>query len=324
MLIAAGAAIVFEPALLGRIAVAVGGVLVVILGLAQLSGNSEPREEAVAAVAGGARPRPRPWAPAAAVVLVVVATGLAMAVVLPGPRIAPVAVAGEAGGCNGLRAMCDRRLDQVVMAATHNSYAAADEPGWLFANQRFGIARQLRDGVRALLIDVHLGAPDPGSGRIRTDLAPRDRTATRSRGSSARPRCAPPTASSAGRASADLVGRRQPYLCHTLCELGAEPLDQELDGHPPLPDRQPAARSWCCSSSPTSRVATIETSLRETDPLGALRPSTAARRCRRSARSSPRTPAWCSSPSRTAGAPWYLAGFRFVQDTPLGARARRS
>ena len=41
----------------------------------------------------------------------------------------------------------------------------ADEPGWLFANQRFGIARQLRDGIRALLIDIHLGAPDPGSGR---------------------------------------------------------------------------------------------------------------------------------------------------------------
>ena len=59
------------------------------------------------------------------------------------------------------------------MAATHNSYAAADEPGWLFANQRFGIARQLRDGIRALLIDVHLGAPDPGSGRIRTDLEAR-------------------------------------------------------------------------------------------------------------------------------------------------------
>ena len=91
MLIATGAAIVFEPALLGRIAIAAGGVLVVILGLAQLSGNPEPREEAVAAVAGGGRRRPRPWAPAAAVVLVVVATGSAMAIVLPGPRIAPVA-----------------------------------------------------------------------------------------------------------------------------------------------------------------------------------------------------------------------------------------
>lgn len=63
--------------------------------------------------------------------------------------------AAPAGACNGSRALCSRRLDQVAFAATHNSYAASDEPGWRFASQRHGIARQLRDGVRALLIDIH-------------------------------------------------------------------------------------------------------------------------------------------------------------------------
>jgi hypothetical protein len=142
LLIAVGAAIVVEPALLGRAAVAVGGVLLVVVGIAQFSAMRAPSGEAAPATAPAGRAGPRPWAPAVAVVLVVALTGLAMALVLPGPRAVAVPIAGEPGGCNGLRAMCERRLDQVVFAATHNSYAAAEEPGWLFANQRFGIARQ--------------------------------------------------------------------------------------------------------------------------------------------------------------------------------------
>ena len=160
--------------------------------------------------------------------LVVALTGVAMALVLPGPHAAAVPVVGEAGGCNGLRAMCERRLDQVVFAATHNSYAAADEPGWLFASQRFGIARQLRDGIRALLVDVHLGAPDPRTGRIRTDLAAEgsDRNKVAQELSPAALRAADRLVGRAGVGKP--VGRRRPYLCHTLCELGAEPLDEQL------------------------------------------------------------------------------------------------
>jgi hypothetical protein len=120
----------------------VGGVLLVVVGIAQFSAMRAPSGEAAPATAPAGRAGPRPWAPAVAVVLVVALTGLAMALVLPGPRAVAVPIAGEPGGCNGLRAMCERRLDQVVFAATHNSYAAAEEPGWLFANQRFGIARQ--------------------------------------------------------------------------------------------------------------------------------------------------------------------------------------
>jgi hypothetical protein len=317
-LIAVGATIVVEPALLGRVAVAVGGVLLVVVGLAQLPAVRPPGGEPPAP-APGRRAGPRPWAPALAVVLVVALTGVAMALILPGPRAAAVPVVGEPGGCNGLRAMCARRLDQVVFAATHNSYAAADEPGWLFASQRFGIARQLRDGVRALLVDVHLGAPDPRTGRIRTDLAAEgsDRNKVARELSPAALRAADRLVGRAGVGKP--VGRRRPYLCHTLCELGAEPLDEQLG----------ILRRFLAASprevvllfvEPYVPVATMEKALRDAGLLthaATFRPAAPL----------PTLGALVTADTRLVvlaeqdggRRPWYLDGFRLVQDTPLGA-----
>jgi hypothetical protein len=56
--------------------------------------------------------------------------------------------------CNGSPLLCDRPLNQVAFAASHNAMSAADE-GWGFANQPHGMIRQLDDGIRALLIDLH-------------------------------------------------------------------------------------------------------------------------------------------------------------------------
>lgn len=58
-------------------------------------------------------------------------------------------------GCNGHAALCDRRYDEVVYAATHNSYSARDA-GFspLVANQQRTVAVQLQEGIRALLLDV--------------------------------------------------------------------------------------------------------------------------------------------------------------------------
>lgn len=315
LLIAVGAAIVVEPALLGRAAVAAVGVLIVVVGLAQLSAIRAPSREGVP----GPAERPRPWAPAAAIVLVVALAGVAMALVLPGPRAAAVPVAGEPGGCNGLRAMCERRLDQVVFPDTHNAYAAADEPGWLFASQRFGIARQLRDGIRALLVDVHLGAPDPESGRVRTDL--------RAEGSD-RNKVARELSPAALRAADRLVGRagvgkpvdrRRPYLCHTLCELGAEPLDEQFG----ILRRFLAANPRevvLLFVEPYVSVATMEQALRDADLLS------------QTATLSPDAPLLTLGKLVATGTrlvvlaeqdggeqPWYLDGFALVQDTPLGA-----
>jgi hypothetical protein len=55
--------------------------------------------------------------------------------------------------CNGAAELCGRRYDEVTYATTHNGMSAAAE-GWIHSDQRFGIARQLQDGVRALMLDV--------------------------------------------------------------------------------------------------------------------------------------------------------------------------
>ena len=56
-------------------------------------------------------------------------------------------------GCNGHEELCERPLDQVTLAGTHNSMSNEDE-GWLAPNQGFGISRQLQDGIRAMMLDT--------------------------------------------------------------------------------------------------------------------------------------------------------------------------
>ena len=156
----------------------------------------------------------------------VVAAGVVATLVL---RAGPVAPLGEAEvtACNGLPELCDRRLDQVVLPGTHNAMSAADRPGWLFANQSRPIPRQLEDGIRLLLLDPHYGIVNR-EGRIRTDLSAEGTT---------RNRAAAELGAGAVRAAERLAGRvglvpsngkRGIYLCHTLCELGAERLSSTL------------------------------------------------------------------------------------------------
>ena len=64
---------------------------------------------------------------------------------------------GAPEACNGYPELCGKRIDQVTFPATHNSMSAAAEPGWFLPNQRYGIIRQLDDGIRGLLIDTHYG-----------------------------------------------------------------------------------------------------------------------------------------------------------------------
>ncbi|MFO0591033.1 MAG: hypothetical protein U0441_26045 [Polyangiaceae bacterium] len=63
--------------------------------------------------------------------------------------------APPSGACNGSVALCDRRLDEVVFPTTHNAMSNTDE-GWLAPNQPHPVVPQLRDGVRALMLDTHL------------------------------------------------------------------------------------------------------------------------------------------------------------------------
>lgn len=133
------------------------------------------------------------WTPAVVGGLAVMIAAVAVLIGGDGPE-APAVAAAAPTRCNGSAALCDRRLDQVVLAGTHNSYAAADQPGWYFPNQRRTITRQLDDGIRALLLDVHLGVADAQTGRARTDLEAEGGTRTRSPRRSAPKRWHSPTA----------------------------------------------------------------------------------------------------------------------------------
>ena len=186
----------------------------------------------------------------------------------------------------------------------------AGDPQLLRGGRRAGLAvRQpaLRDRAAAARRDpraAHRRPPrraGPGSGRIRTDLEAEgsDRNKVARELSPAALRTADRLVGRAGVGRP--VGRRRPYLCHTLCELGAEPLDEQLTIIRRFLTDNPR-EVVVLFVEPYVPVATIENSLaRGRTCSRRLRSSTPTSRCRRSARSSPRTPAWSSWPSRTAG-----------------------
>jgi hypothetical protein len=122
------------------------------------------------------------------------------------PRRPPRALASDATvACNGSPALCDRRYDQVTFPMTHNSMSNADE-GWPSANQQHGIVRQLVDGVRGLMLDVH-------SWDRLTGVSDERRS--------------------------DMSALEQTFLCHDTCRASRKPLveglceiTQFLDEHP--------------------------------------------------------------------------------------------
>ena len=69
-----------------------------------------------------------------------------------GPRTCSTTTRRSSTSCNGSEHLCDRALDEVAFAATHNSMSAADQPGWRFTQQEKGIPRTARGR--------HPGAPD--------------------------------------------------------------------------------------------------------------------------------------------------------------------
>ena len=221
--------------------------------------------------------------------------------------------------CNGSPENCSRPINEVIFPGTHNSFAAADEPGWYFANQTYPIARQLQDGIRAFLIDIHYGVSDPATGRVRTDLTAEgsDRNKVAQQLPAEALRVADRVAGGIGLGT--LKGTPEPYLCHTVCELGSEPLDRELDviatflhSHPTqvlvviVEDYVPPTtiKQAFGASGLTRYAATLEphTSL---PTLGEL------------IKSDHRLLVFAEVEGGSP--PWYMPAFSFMQDTPLGA-----
>lgn len=56
--------------------------------------------------------------------------------------------------CNGSADLCERRLDEVTFAATHNAMSISSQ-GWIFPRQDGTLTDQLDAGIRAFLMDVY-------------------------------------------------------------------------------------------------------------------------------------------------------------------------
>lgn len=66
-------------------------------------------------------------------------------------RPAPVAAPAR---CNGAASRCTRRLDRVVFPTTHNAMSTREER-YILPNQERSLRRQMADGVRGLMLDLH-------------------------------------------------------------------------------------------------------------------------------------------------------------------------
>jgi hypothetical protein len=233
------------------------------------------------------------------------------------------ATPARSGACNGSVSLCELRLNEVVFAGTHNSFSAADSPGWFIANQRRTIPRQLRDGIRLFLIDAHWGVED-ARGRVRTDFEAEHRDRNKV------VKALPPTVLKAaerlgGRLGAgEGDGKRDVWLCHTVCEVGATRMVDTLrEVGRFLDDNRGEVVILFIEPyvEPPDIAATFEragldrylVTLDRDAPLPTL--GTLVRRNKRVI--------VLSEKDADGTVPWYLDGFSFVQDTPLGATEKK-
>jgi hypothetical protein len=138
---------------------------------------------------------------------------------------AQTAAASSIAACNGLPELCDRRVDEVVFPGAHNAMSNQDIPEWLFPHHQASMPRQLQDGIRALLVDIHYGFP--GASRVKTDL---DVDKGREKLIEV---LGKEGFDAAMRVRNRLVGvdegKRGLYFCHGFCEIGAYPVGPTLD-----------------------------------------------------------------------------------------------
>jgi hypothetical protein len=218
----AGLVVLLDPSLALRVVVIVGGILLLYAGAGELMTATAPvtprpkRQRQL---------RPRRVAVAGALAAVCVA---AVVFALGFTGATSNVTASSVRACNGYAQLCDRRLDEVVFVGTHNSMSAADTPGWLIPNQDRDIAQQLNDGMRVFKISTHYGVETP-SGRVYTDIAGEGIRLNR-----VSAKLAPFARAALQRFSRSLNGgsprgKRQIWLCHTLCELGATNMIEYLN-----------------------------------------------------------------------------------------------
>lgn len=310
---------VLQPSLAVQTVAVVAGAVLVYTGAGVLMSLVDVPEQR--AERGSSRGSRRFALAAAAAVVALAVVGLGVALVLnSGDDTSRGAAAANRSACNGYEALCDRRLDEVAFAGAHNAMSAADTEGWFLVNQRRGIDRQLRDGIRLFLIDPHYGVRTP-DGKVRTDFRAERRDLNR-----VAKALDPQTLRTAERLGGrvglgDLKGgKRDVWLCHSVCELGATRMVDALTTMRRFLDRNPREVVILFDEDYVSEAdldrAYRESGLRpylaeldRTKPLPTLRQLIDANR--RVIVFTERKP--------SGEYAWNHDGFAWVQDTPLGA-----
>src|SRR3954466_12265222 len=258
----AGMRALVAPATTRRVR-AIRGVALLAIGLLVLLASSEVVKDAgfvigalvaatgsadlIGAAAGPERIRPpeppdedHPGRMVGAVAAGLLAVGLVVVVIAnAGGEAQKKPVTRHITTCNGLKALCGRRLNEVLFPGTHNSMSAADSPSWLFANKRRDIPHQLQDGIRLFLIDTHWGVPQR-DGKVRTDLPAEGTTRNRVGKALGSPVAIQTAERLVGRVGGgNLKGKREVWLCHSLCELGATKFSAALGEYKRFLDDHP-------------------------------------------------------------------------------------
>jgi hypothetical protein len=131
------------------------------------------------------------------------------------------------GTCNRHEVLCDRPLNEVSIATTHNSMSVP-LPGWYSSMQEVPIADQLHDGIRGLQIDTHYADKLP-NGKVRTYFGSTEELQRRAQLDGVSPDSVEAALRIRDRLGFEGEGERGMYLCHSFCELGATPLESVLD-----------------------------------------------------------------------------------------------
>ena len=221
-LIVAGGLVIAGRDSIPQLLILLAGIALMYVGVAEVMRMLAPPEPEVPAHRPRRRFRvPRPAVAAGLVLLALVAA------VFTGRALQSEDATATVTACNGHRELCNRRVDDVTFASAHNAMSAATEPGWLFATHEHGIRRQLDDGVRALLIDTHYGVKtDKG---VATDLEAGSKSRAK-----IEDEVGPEFVQTAERLRRRLgykegEGKREIYLCHAYCEVGATKFQDSLE-----------------------------------------------------------------------------------------------
>lgn len=223
-LILIGVLTVLDPTRTIRLAVGIAGGVICFVGLRELSRLAVDPTARLSSrleqngVSGQKQSVLLRRVPMGLVVIVVLVVGALFLVKNPEQKRIPI-LAGSENVSSGHAELHNRPLNEVVFACTHNAMGSADVEGWLFPNQQVSVRYQLQDGIRALMLDVLPGIPVGNA--VQTDLA---------EGEISREKLEPILGAEGMEAALRIRerlsgaegGESDLYLCHGLCELGAQ------------------------------------------------------------------------------------------------------